>query len=519
MSTPDPNSNSKQKNWLAQQWAKVRGGDKRDVIIAQIGDDAENIAVGKNIWQINVAGRNLTLPILIATACLLAIVGYFLYRQYEYVWNPTQMTGTFNIAVAEFGEVNTNGSVGGSEHGASLSETVFESIQREYADHPTLNPEDVTIWHDSLGRDVKNIRIGVITGRDKKEREKNAAAIAGEINADLVIYGQLDSTGSPDSLALEFFYQSDKVRNELSATQGQYEVGPPIQVVPSFAEEPSLARMQINEPLEARAKALSLIAIGLTYDVLGDVENSLIQFQRAADELEQLDDKSGLESTYYFVGRAALLQDDDVTAEEAFMQAVALNPTYVRAQVGLGGVFLKRTQRIDAGERLQNSVDLDKAIEAYQTAQKLAVESGNALHATIAQLALGSALRIRGEASYFTNSADPGKGEDAVALSFFEQAVAELSQTTSPLEAQEQYRLVAQAFQSQGVAHYQAASIHRQQSNQAGNAAELEKAIDSFAGCIEQREHAPEDAFLIQNIIGKSCQPLHEQAQTLLDSP
>ena len=522
MTKPEPDP-KEQANWLTRQWQRVRGQSKRDVIITQVGDNAENVAVGKNIWQINIAGRNLTIPIFITTACLLGIVGYFLFQQYEYLWNPSQMTGTFKIAVAEFGGVTTDGRVGYSAHGAALSESVYNSIRRQYAEHPTIAADEVLIWHDSMDRGEKNITIGVIEGDTPTAREEKAAQIAEKIRADLVIYGHLDSNGSPDSLTLEFFYRSPRVRNEFDLTQGQHSAGAPILVSPSFADDPSLAQLQIREPLDVRAKAISLIAIGLTYDVLGDPKNSLSQFQLAEELFEQLEERQGQEALYYFVGRAALFEDNDVAAEKAFTQATTLDPTYVRAHIGLGGVYLKRAQRLDAKVHLNNLEDLETAIGHYESAVALATESGNELHQAIARLALGSAYRIRGQASSnfdapsdLENEQAIEQEQDTVALEFYAKAVDELTAVESILAEQKQFRLLAQAYQSQGAAHLEATNIYRIRGEESKNIEALNLAAVAFFKCIEQKSNAPEDSIVTENIIANSCQPFYGDTLELL---
>ncbi len=514
-----PNQNKDNpSNWLTRQWQRVRGKSKRDVVIAQVGDHAENVAVGKNIWQINIGGRNLTLPIFVATACLLAIVGYFLFRQFEYLWNPTQMTGVFNIAVAELGEVSASGDIRESLHGAALSEVVFNSIRRQYDEHPSLDPEDVVIWHDSTSRNEKNVPIGVITGRTAKERAQKALEITEKINADLLIFGQLASADAADSLELEFYYRSRKIRNEFDLTQGQHRVGAPLVVSPSFAQDSSLARLKISDPLAARAKALSLVAIGLTYDVLGDVENSLLQFQLAQEHFDDLDDQTGLESLYFFMGRSSLFLQDHVAAEDAFSQAIALDPTYTRAYIGLGGVYLTRSQPPIASDRLEEASNLERAIETYETGLLQAQNSENELHQAIGHLALGSAYRVRGEWSYFAPEEDRAK-EDVDAISYFSQAIDLLTSAVPILAEEQQYRLLAQAYLSQGAAHYQLASLFRRRGDQDDNIEALRQAKQAFTQCVEQKENAPEDEILLKQIISDSCQPRLDQTEELLASP
>ncbi len=112
-------------SWLQQQWERVRNLTRRDVVIAQVGEGSENIAVGKNIFQINVGGHNITPYILIIMLAALTGVAYLFYPYVEPNWNPWPMTGDFNLAVADFGVLEPDGQMRTSDFGDTLSASVF----------------------------------------------------------------------------------------------------------------------------------------------------------------------------------------------------------------------------------------------------------------------------------------------------------------------------------------------------------------------------------------------------------
>ncbi|MBK8049739.1 MAG: hypothetical protein IPK16_23110 [Anaerolineales bacterium] len=126
---------------------------RRDVVIAQVGAGSENVAVGKNIFQLNVAGHNITPYILVIMAATLAVVAYLFYPYAEPLWNPWPMTGDFNIAVAGFGALDGNGQMQESDFGDTLSASVFSQINDEYKAIKASGAfaGNVQVWHDSVG--------------------------------------------------------------------------------------------------------------------------------------------------------------------------------------------------------------------------------------------------------------------------------------------------------------------------------------------------------------------------------
>ena len=98
--TPDqPNSRS----WVSRQLVRLRALFQRDVIVAQVGEGAENVAVGKNIFQINVGGHNITPYLLALIGVTLVVVGFLTWPLVEPTLYPARMASGFNIAVADVG--------------------------------------------------------------------------------------------------------------------------------------------------------------------------------------------------------------------------------------------------------------------------------------------------------------------------------------------------------------------------------------------------------------------------------
>src|SRR5512136_761078 len=135
MSEPPRMNQGDRQNWLQRFLARAIRQEHGDIIAANIGEGAQNVAVGKFILQNNVRIGALVVPVrfivaLLAVALVVAIA----------VWIavvPDKMPeSTFNVAVAEFGQLDKNGQLHASKDGASLSEWMFGKLQAEAASLP-----------------------------------------------------------------------------------------------------------------------------------------------------------------------------------------------------------------------------------------------------------------------------------------------------------------------------------------------------------------------------------------------
>ena len=309
---------------------------------AQIGTGAHNIVVGKNVIQIGTLQipRFIALLILAGLVVIAISVGTLAFGRY--FAKPVRMTGQFNIAVADFGELAANGQAQATDNGHLLSAWVYTTLKGEYAKNPDLNKlGEVQIWQDSPDIPGKNVKCsGVIKGNTPKDRERAAAALATKVGAHMVIYGNVNRA-APAGLALEFYITPD-LKPETSTIIGHYLLGRPIPVPMSGQANGVLSNIAIGDDLKTRTSALFYLTVLVTFDLLGRPQDALNIFQQAEASLTSWQAADGKEVLYFFIGREALFLDDDKAAEQAAGKALAIEPDYARAQVVLGGVFYRR---------------------------------------------------------------------------------------------------------------------------------------------------------------------------------
>jgi len=499
------------KSWLRRvlpQFLRERG--RGDVIAGSVGAGARGVAVGKNIIQIGTVVIP-TVPVLILLLVVLAGTGLVAAKTFL---GPTQMSGRFNVALADVGELDADGRM----HGSALSQLFSGWMIDELvaANQKYVFSNRVEIWHDRLPLSEKRVRLGMIAGKTPEDRTKAALELANHINADVVIYGHLTPFKNPTEFVLEFNV-SPRLGREAGVTIptfGRYQLGEPIQIPQNFSPTDTLAKEALAGRVANRATALFWLMLGLREDLLGRLNEAVAVYRQAEQVLTSWKDKGeGKEILYYFMGRALLFPqgdlfslEHDAEAETAFQKALKSNPKYARAAIGLGSVYFRRAQNLAADKRLLEPKDLEKAIQAYDQALELAAESQEALMESIAHLARATAYRLQGD-TYFHFR------DDVQATHFFDLAIKETDLVLDPLAEARQYRLLAQAYLNLGTTYIQQADILREQGNGAGSKTLYEKAHTAYASCIEQGKRAPEDNYLVETIIGAGCQPLEQLAE------
>lgn len=413
---------SPEPSWLLRQWERLRSIQWRDVIIAQIGDNAQNVAVGKYIFQLNIAGRNLAIPIIWIALALLFFVGLTMAYLTQGYWNPTQMRGSLNVAIADFG-VLANGQVTKSSIGADLSRAVFEQLASEIKQAATPG-QVITLWHDSLSRSVKNVTLGVIPGRDENERAAAAAALAQRINADVVLYGYLSPDQDPKGLVLQFYINSSTVSNEPDTIVGRHRLGTPIGATVALNAGFSMVKAGMGKPLAERTRAIFWLLLALTQSYVNNHDEALAILQLADQQLAQGQLTESREVLAYFLGREALFLHRFDLALPAFEQALK-NPTYVQARMGVAGVYYDRAQLfflrdrplpaelqqcVVAGEYDQGartltdaSADIQLALDNFQQALEEVDAVSAPIVAQLAWLGLGLAQQLQGQALLWAN--------------------------------------------------------------------------------------------------------------------
>ena len=467
------------------------------------------------IWTVKkeeaaIGGRNLMLPILAAPVLVLIVIGILVYPMVKPLWNPAQMTGQFRIAVAEFGELDSDGNVRRSENGQVLSQWLFEALHDEYQQNTDLElARSIQVWHDSRNDTEQNFKFGIMAGDTAAERQASAARLAERVGAHMVIFGNLAPEGESQDLDLEF-YLSPQVNDETASIIGPHRLGKPIRLPVPFDTDSPEVSIAVGQQIEVRSDALFWLTMGLTQQVLGRSDEALETFGRAEEELSNWPENDGKELLYFFIGREELFlstmeENPDPgrvnNAEASFRKALDIDPAYARAQVALGTTYLQRAQSIPPEARLQEPrymEYLEEALDHHLKGLELALATEEPLIEAVARILLASSYRLLGEAHYLSDSNDE-------AVRHFDLAIAEIDQAAPLLADTRQYRLLAQAYEAQGDAYLQQGVVLGDQGRPEDSRARLELAKTAYQSCISQGDKAFYDEILRDKVIEQGC--------------
>ncbi|MGE5222740.1 MAG: tetratricopeptide repeat protein [Omnitrophica WOR_2 bacterium] len=497
-SAPDPDQAPPLKTRFPRIFPK-KGGD---TISAQVGSDARGVAVGKNIIQIG----TLVIPTWPVILLILILVGAGIFS-YLRSLGPDKMSGAFNIAVADFGQLDASGNQHSSATGKLLSQRLFEGLKTEFDSLPAETRQNFQpqVWNDSLPLSQKRTRLGIIPGKTPQEREQAACKLASQINAQVVIYGNLPPEGDPAGFLPEYaICHNPALRMDADEIIGSHPLG---QVVPSqllaSLNDPSVA-LSVNIKINSWINSLSNISIGIMYDLLGRPDLALPVFVQMKDQ-PGFDTEPGSEVIWFFIGRENLWLKHLDDAEAAFKHALGINPDYARARIGLGSAFYIRAQDLAPSERLKTT-DMQNALDQYQTASGAPPDTLGALIKPKAQLGLGMVFLLQGETNRQLSDLHAAEAS-------FNKARTTLSAIIPVLTEANQFRLLAQSYQALGNADFQLGQLQELQGNLQAAKPFYQNAGDSYAHCIEQGKAAPADAILADQVIDQLCIPYQKAAE------
>ena len=412
--------------------------------------------------------------------------------------------GTFNIAVAEFGEMDSSGEIRSSEAGRQMSEWTVNYLRTE------LKKEDANleIW--------PNESIFFTRTRVQFVQPNMAEKTASDIKADLLLYGYVDTRSNPAQLVLNFWVAPQDEYN-FEDIQGNMQIGKPIRVV--NLNDPGIS---VQGELERQSTAVAFIAMGLAQEQLGQSEDALAAFLKAEESAPRS------EMVKFFVGREYLFISDLQLdrqeelwqrAEDEFQQAIAIDTQYARAYIGLGNVYRKRSDKLLAAAQTSGqAVDpqaihsVKQAIATYQKVLELKPDPqqyGNPVE-DVARLALGNAYQLQGRILLTQGDVDS-------ALKAFGEAV-QLLETSRPMfeslvpEHESYRRYLAQAYEYLGVTYQWQGNALEANQEYASALASYQNSIDAFNQCISQGDHSF-DLVIQTDIVEKICQPGLEQSQ------
>jgi len=158
------------KRWQDRLFSFLRRKERGDVIAGNVGESARGVVVGKNVVQIG----TLVVPARLAVVLVALLVGLVAGSTFLAwnLWVPDRMTGLFNIAVAEFEQVDPQGQVRSSPRGQLISQRLFNGLAIEFDSLPFKVRQDLQpqLWHDSLSLTRKRAQIGLVPGETREAR-------------------------------------------------------------------------------------------------------------------------------------------------------------------------------------------------------------------------------------------------------------------------------------------------------------------------------------------------------------
>ncbi|MFN8484225.1 MAG: hypothetical protein U0768_14400 [Anaerolineae bacterium] len=425
----------------------------------------------------------------------------------------------FNVAVADFGQFDDSGQLQPSKDGQRIAQALSDSLKLEF------NHLDVNLQQDFKPR-VQFGDLGLV--RDDIAAEQ----LAQKLHAHAVVYGNLTAGQSPASLAPRFYVS--KLRGEAEEMVGRHSLGEPLPLRLPLTDD---GMLKLNVTLTYRQKLLTGFTLGLLYDLLGQHAEAQKVLTKTWEEVKDRSETEGKDVLQYFIGREYLFlangspatcsgtpsaqtptpdaspEVNRKAAEEWFQKTLAQNPKYARGYIGLAGVNYQKARAQTPAERLKSGEALDQSIANYTQALEMATAAGDTQIAVMANLGLGNAHQIRGDAILHMekNYADADKE--------FDQAIERINQPLQNLGGQ--YRLLVQGFSTLGIAYEEAAASRQRQTDKPGAKQEArdlyQKALEAYNDCTIQRASSPDDSD-IAAIVRCVCSPRSELVNQALKS-
>ncbi len=355
---------------LAKQIAKALGRsyDKQFTTIVtggQIGQliNAKNIEnLHQRIYIFSSTWQVITFLLIVIATVAGGAYGAWLAAQ------PDEMTGDFNIAVAEFVETGLNLS-GNNEVATAVSQRIFSLLEGQYSSN---NIREVQVAHN---------KIGIITNAEE------ARELAEKIHADLVIYGDVTIVND-QVLIMPRFYVSDTYRtgtrevNRTGASEvnGEHQLAAPINFNVADLVNPSSGELSLMQQRAAIFIEFTQALVYLGSDDLVLAEAAIVQATAASEEYGEFD---GKEVLYLFASQIARLQPDNLeVAQEYAEAALAINNSYGRALIAQANIYYDLS-------------DLNRARAAYEQAQSLKDQQFGSFITEKASLGLGNVYVVQ----------------------------------------------------------------------------------------------------------------------------
>ena len=417
--------------------------------------------------------------------------------------SPDRMSGLFNVAVAEFAVLDESGQRVESDGGRLVATHIGEALQAEFATTSAMQ-----VWFDSPSLEEEhNVTIGVV-GLPPLPATTPAEASAA-LNADVVIHGDIRPKGAANALTLRF-YLRQQYKADFAQMIGFHEFTTDIPVF-----DPDNPRDEAFDRLDPLVSGLAWLSEGLRQEILGDQEEALAAFERAAESAPESDIIQYFlgQEQFYSAQRAGGDEAQLVAAEASFTESLRLNSDNPRAAIGLGSVRFTRGQRLlnEAEARDEGSdpaaldtvrVEAQAALDAY-TSVALRGEQIDVYGvpvAGIARVGRAIALRLLAEAAF-------QGGNSAAAEGFIDQAITTLEDDAAALDTPNDPRLPGQAYQALGSVYEWKAFLLGERGATDEAQAARDTALRYYNECVRQGEEFSFDTYLVERIVDQLCRP------------
>ena len=275
-----------------------------------------------------------------------------------------RLTGDFKIAVAEFAPVD-----GASDAGAKGSELAQQLYDQLRDDLDAMASAASVPFSIDMG--LAPQEVGRIEGNSYQAQVDNAVRRAREINADLLIFGNLDV--SPDKTVLDaYFYQAPTQLHTAEEMAGAYPL--------AHVESPGNVLDNMVTSSELRSKLLAS-ADGMGRFLFGLGFFNRQQFNEAARWLAEAEQSIPHESrnqravVELFLGSTAAQLGDLPLAHQSYQTALELDPRFARALLGRGQIdFLLERIASGCAPGATDVAVIQQALEAYQKALGLTAD-------------------------------------------------------------------------------------------------------------------------------------------------
>jgi tetratricopeptide (TPR) repeat protein len=353
------------------------------------------------------------------------------------------MTGDLRIAIAAFSQLDSQGRATESNKGFEFAKELAEHIRDGTQD---LQKADHTIA--IYGPEL----VGFIPGIGSNERARNAQELALELDASILLYGEVVVALDGTRLT-SYVYVSPGQLLYAEELAGVYQFGEPIEV-PLTVENPAASRV-VREEIAQRSVSLSKFIAGLGNFAMNQTQLAAQWFAEA--ESVANGDKKILRTVLLFLGSTAARQLDMPTALTYYKRSLAVDPNYARAQLG----YAQTQFFLVKGNCQPDQVDLqsiDAVLQGYEHALSMSAEPFEEVPTKVAL--------YRGDVYLCLTLAEVDIGDPK---GYFDQVTERYRATEDP---RVRY-LAAAAWQSLG-------NLYLQQSNQDTSPGILAKAETAF---------------------------------------